>query len=99
MASHIDLVDMNWVRVAQDWVRRMGTHAAEINFGALKARLSHIRAEQGLPESERSIAVIARDFDNKGQGLLVKAMESAGFVVWEVDYRHAYISTTTEESK
>jgi hypothetical protein len=99
MPSHIDLVDMNWVRTAQDWARSMGSPKAEMDFHALKARIARIRSEEGLPESERSIAVLARDFDNKRQDQLAKAIESAGFAVWEVDYRHAYVSTTLEDSK
>lgn len=98
MPSHIDLVDMNFVRMAQDWARRMGSPDAEMNFVALKERLSFIRREKKLPESERSVAVLSRDLDNARQGLLSKAVESAGFSVWEVDYRHAYVSSTTEET-
>lgn len=99
MPSHIDLVDMNWIRTVQDWVRNMGSPTAEMDFDALKARLGRIRSEEGLPESERSIAILARDFDNKRQDQLARAIESAGFALWEVDYRHAYISTTQEDSK
>ncbi len=99
MPSHINLVDMNWIRMAQASARRMGSPDAEMNFVALNARLSRIRAELVLPESERSIAVIARDLDNTRQGQLAKAVESAGFAIWEVDFRHTYVSSTTEEAK
>lgn len=98
MASHIDLIDMNFVRLAQDRARRMGSPSAEMNFAALKDRLAKIRSERGLPESERSVAVVARDFDNRGQDALTRAI-SAHFAVWEVDFRHAYVSRSADEPR
>src|SRR5262245_18786368 len=99
MATHIDIVDMNWVRVVQDWARRMGSPTAAIHFTALKAQLARTRRELQLPAAERSIAVLARDFDNKAQDQLAQATRLAGFDVWEVDYRHTYVSTTTDDAK
>jgi hypothetical protein len=98
MTSHIDLIDMNFVRMAQDHARRMGCGTAEMNFAALSARLAAIRSEMDLPPAEKSVAVIARDFDNRAQDMLAKAV-GAHFTVWEVDYRHAYVTSPADEQE
>jgi hypothetical protein len=92
---------MNYVRFAQDYARRLGSPDAEMNFAALRARLDRIRADHSpaLPAAERSIAVIARDFDNKGQNLLARAIETSGFTPWEVDFRHTYVSSPRDAAR
>src|SRR5262245_55630506 len=99
MASHVNLVDMNYVRMTQEKVRKRGAPNAEINFAALNGRLARIRVEldDPLPDVEHSIAVMALDFANERQESLARAVEAAGFFVQRVDYRHAYVSTTLEE--
>ena len=99
MASHVDLVDMNFVRAAQDLARGMGAPESKMDFAALKGRLDEIRRENGFPAAEHSIAVVARDFDNPRQGALSRAVEAVGFDVKEVDYRHTFVSQVQDESR
>lgn len=91
MASHYNIVDMAFVRYAQDRARAMGAQDPKMNFEKLRARLESIRVERKLPPADASIAVVARDPASTGQQQLVHNLAEV-FTTIPLDYRHCYVS-------